>query len=428
MQLKRDIMNKINISITKHNIEKDDKIADLFDDDILRLTFKNEEEYLKFISNPKLTIYDFNIIPEICSIEKVKTYLKKLNLTEALKDTKPVIEIKNKDDLPINLLKRKENIILNVTQLNIKETITIITNPIVSNNVSFYGKYDEGKLTTLKELLEVYNKLLNLIKPAIKNNYSPAESIYYIYNLVKQRIYNEEQKEEDYSKSRSITEVLNGDKIVCSGYSNLIAALANLIDIPVEVSYWEDSFDNLPGHTANIVYLNDPKYNICGIYAIDATWDSKKNQDDKEYKNNIKHFLLPMSIEEIDKKEQNLKPTIGCSYYSFLLFILEHKNNIIINNIKDRVLKKAYKIYEYLNLPKPKDNMINLKKEITLYGKRTINPKALKQIITTVTPMQDEDLEKTISTSFHQYFYEIKNLNNTLFKKKKRTKKIPTIM
>lgn len=414
-------MNKINISITKYNIEKDDKIADLFDDDILRLTFENEEEYLKFISNPKLTINDFNIIPEICNKETIETYLKKLNLTEALKDIKPIIEVKNKDDLPITLLKRKENIILNVTQLNIKETITIITNPLLSNNVSFYGKYDEGKLTTLKELLEVYNKLLNLIKPAIKNNYSPAESIYYIYNLVKQRIYTEEQKEENYSKSRSITEVLNGDKIVCSGYSNLIAALANLIDIPVEVSYWEDCFDNLPGHTANIVYLNDPKYNICGIYAIDATWDSKKNKNDKEYKNNIKHFLLPMSIEEIDKKHQNLKPTIGCSYYSFMFFVLEHKNNIIINNIKDRVLKKAKKIYEYLNLPKPKENIINLKKEITLYGKNIIKPEVLKQIITTVTPMKDEDLEKTISTSIHQYFYEMTNIN-TLLKNLKNTK------
>lgn len=98
-------MNKINISITKYNIEKDDKIADLFDDDILRLTFENEKEYLKFISNPKLTINDFNIIPEICNKEIIETYLKKLNLTEALKDIKPIIEVKNKDDLPITLLK-----------------------------------------------------------------------------------------------------------------------------------------------------------------------------------------------------------------------------------------------------------------------------------------------------------------------------------
>ena len=98
-------MNKINISITKYNIEKDDKITDLFDDDILRLTFEKKEEYLKFISNPKLTINYFNIIPEICNKETIETYLKKLNLTEALKDIKPIIEVKNKDDLPITLLK-----------------------------------------------------------------------------------------------------------------------------------------------------------------------------------------------------------------------------------------------------------------------------------------------------------------------------------
>ena len=272
-------MYKVDVIISKNDIYPKEKLADLFDDNVLRLSFKTEQQYLAFMNNPQLSIENFNIIPGLSSEEDINKLLENIDLPKALKDTRPMIEILDIKDLPIKLLERKEKLALNLSNLNFEDSYSIITHPLISENVTFYRKYDEGRETTLKEMIDVYNELLSLAKTAIDNNYSPAESIFYIYNIAKKRIYNEENQEEKYCKSRSITDILNGDKIVCTGYSNLVAAIANILHIPVEISYWDDITDKTAGHAANIVYLNDPKYNICGIYAIDATWDSRKNEE-----------------------------------------------------------------------------------------------------------------------------------------------------
>ena len=282
-------MYKVDVIISKNDIYPKEKLADLFDDNVLRLSFKTEQQYLAFMNNPQLSIENFNIIPGLSSEEDINKLLENIDLPKALKDTRPMIEILDIKDLPIKLLERKEKLALNLSNLNFEDSYSIITHPLISENVTFYRKYDEGRETTLKEMIDVYNGLLSLAKTAIDNNYSPAESIFYIYNIAKKRIYNEENQEEKYCKSRSITDILNGDKIVCTGYSNLVAAIANILHIPVEISYWDDITDKTAGHAANIVYLNDPKYNICGIYAIDATWDSRKNEEDTDYENNIEH-------------------------------------------------------------------------------------------------------------------------------------------
>lgn len=409
-------MYKVDVIISKNDIYPKEKLADLFDDNVLRLSFKTEQQYLAFMNNPQLSIENFNIIPGLSSEEDINKLLENIDLPKALKDTRPMIEILDIKDLPIKLLERKEKLALNLSNLNFEDSYSIITHPLISENVTFYRKYDEGRETTLKEMIDVYNGLLSLAKTAIDNNYSPAESIFYIYNIAKKRIYNEENQEEKYCKSRSITDILNGDKIVCTGYSNLVAAIANILHIPVEISYWDDITDKTAGHAANIVYLNDPKYNICGIYAIDATWDSRKNEEDTDYENNIEHFLVPMVIEEKNKKKCGLIPTTGCSYYRFFISKIEHKRNSFFKHIKDTALKNAYIIYKYLNLPRPKEDIEQLSIEISQFGNKIIEPNTLKQIITAVTPKPEEDLEKTINSNIHQKAYEKVKVNALLRK------------
>lgn len=405
-------MYEIDTIISKSEIYNE-KIADLFDN-ILRLTFKSEDEYIKFMQNPKLTLDDFNIIPGLLEEETIINFLKNFDLPNEIKKSRPMIEITNPKDLPVKLLKSKKRIALNLSNLNFEEAFSIITNPLVSDNVTFYSRYDEGRETTLKEMIDVYNELLSYAKPAIDNNYSPAESIFYIYNMVKKRIYNEENQGEKLTKSRSVTDILNGDKIVCTGFSNLLAAIANILHIPVEVSYWDDIADKTAGHSANVVYLNDPKYNICGVYAIDATWDSRENEEDTEYENNIEHFLIPMTLEEKNKKKCGLKPTIGCSFYKFFISKIEYKRYPFFRHTKNIALKNANQVYENLNLKKTDDDLENLSEEIYKFGNRIINPDKLKDIITVVTPKSEEDLTKMISSSIHQKAYERTKINTLL--------------
>lgn len=396
-------MLRINIIISKNEITKQEKIADVFDND-LNLTFQNEDEYLEFIKNPKLTPEDFNIIENITEVNKISEILKMQNLYEQIKIAKPTIKINNINELPIKILKSKKSISLILTSIDFKEVIEIITNPYIHNNVTFYGKYNEGCEMSLQEIIKVYEKLLTYTNKIIEKNYSPAESLFYIYNLIKKRIYQEEEKGEKLSTSRSITEVLNGDKIVCKGYSNLYAALANMLDLPVEICSWDSIYDDMNGHASIIVYLNDPKYNLCGIYGIDPTWDSKKNINDTEYENNIRHFLVPMKIEEQNKKNNGFKPSFGCLYYKFFISKIFYTRNPFFIYYKEKTYQTAEKIYKYLNLSEPIE-LNTTTKTLQKLSNEYIPIDVLKNIITTVTPKSDEDLEKTIHTSVHKNAY-----------------------
>ena len=180
-------MYKVDVIISKNDIYPKEKLANLFDDNVLRLSFKTEQQYLAFMNNPQLSIENFNIIPGLSSEEDINKLLENIDLPKALKDTRPMIEILDIKDLPIKLLERKEKLALNLSNLNFEDSYSIITHPLISENVTFYRKYDEGRETTLKEMIDVYNELLSLAKTAIDNNYSPAESIFYIYNIAKKK-------------------------------------------------------------------------------------------------------------------------------------------------------------------------------------------------------------------------------------------------
>lgn len=66
------------------------------------------------------------------------------------------------------------------------------------------------------------------------------------------------------------------DNIVCVGYSNYLNAIASILNIPVFPLSWTDASNPNSGHQENIAIINDPKYDIKGIFTIDITWDSKE--------------------------------------------------------------------------------------------------------------------------------------------------------
>lgn len=44
-------MYKVDVIISKNDIYPKEKLADLFDDNVLRLSFKTEQQYLAFMNN-----------------------------------------------------------------------------------------------------------------------------------------------------------------------------------------------------------------------------------------------------------------------------------------------------------------------------------------------------------------------------------------
>ena len=392
-------MLKVDIIISKNDIYKDDKVADYFDDsNILRLVFKSEDEYLNFLKNPQLTPQDFNKFNLESIPDKVQTILSYTKLYDLIKSSTPTFELETINNLPTRILLTKRKIYLNIINLPLKDILNLLRNPQIHENVFFYDKYNEGKEMTLKELIEMYNKLLTLIKDVKDKNYSPAEKLFYAYNIVKSRIYKKEEKHEDETISRNLAEILKCKKIVCEGFANFLLGLCEVLEIPTEKIIWIHKNKRKSGHDTVAVYLNDEKYNIHGIYAIDPTWDSKENEKDTTYKQYIRHFLVPMNMEKNEKAKSNIIPNVSCSYYRFFISYDLYQKLPFMDINKKIAFKKARKIFSYMQVPFIED-LNYLYQRLKEMGEQLLDNETIAKIVTSVTPMDDKDLKKTLSST-----------------------------
>ncbi len=62
-------------------------------------------------------------------------------------------------------------------------------------------------------------------------NMSPLEQIMFVYDIVKKRVFNKEDKEEDAYFSRDLTSSLLGDKIVCVGFNIIFGTILTALGI-----------------------------------------------------------------------------------------------------------------------------------------------------------------------------------------------------
>lgn len=392
-------MLKVDIIISKNDIYKDDKVADYFDDsNVLRLVFKSEDEYLNFLKNPQLTSQDFSKFNLESIPDKVQTILSYTKLYDLIKSSTPTFELETINNLPTRILLTKRKIYLNIINLPLKDILNLLRNPQIHENVFFYDKYNEGKEMTLKELIEMYNKLLTLIKDVKDKNYSPAEKLFYAYNIVKSRIYKKEEKHEDETISRNLAEILKCKKIVCEGFANFLLGLCEVLEIPTEKIIWIHKSKRKAGHDTVAVYLNDEKYNIHGIYAIDPTWDSKENEKDTTYKQYIRHFLVPMNMEKNEKAKSNIIPNVSCSYYRFFISYDLYQKLPFMDINKKIAFKKARKIFSYMQVPFIED-LDYLYQRLKEMGEQLLDNDTIAKIVTSVTPMDDKDLKKTLSST-----------------------------
>ena len=392
-------MLKVDIIISKNDIYKDDKVADYFDDsNVLRLVFKSEDEYLNFLKNPQLTSQDFSKFNLESIPDKVQTILSYTKLYDLIKSSTPTFELETINNLPTRILLTKRKIYLNIINLPLKDILNLLRNPQIHENVFFYDKYNEGKEMTLKELIEMYNKLLTLIKDVKDKNYSPAEKLFYAYNIVKSRIYKKEEKHEDETISRNLAEILKCKKIVCEGFANFLLGLCDVLEIPTEKIIWIHKSKRKAGHDTVAVYLNDEKYNIHGIYAIDPTWDSKENEKDTTYKQYIRHFLVPMNMEKNEKAKSNIIPNVSCSYYRFFISYDLYQKLPFMDINKKIAFKKARIIFSYMQVPFIED-LNYLYQRLKEMGEQLLDNETIAKIVTSVTPMDDKDLKKTLSST-----------------------------
>lgn len=192
----------------------------------------------------------------------------------------------------------EENSFLHNKKIVIPENIGISDYEKIEELTKKYKAYKDIIYVTLDNnidyvsLDEAYDTILKIKETAdfITNlDLSPIEKIMYTYDIVRSRIYKDEDKDDRFTESRDLKAILNSDKIVCTGYANLFSALLNYMGIKCK-SVGITSKKTGNGHERNLIYVKDAKYDIDGVYYFDTTWDSKKSDTDTNYINSYVYF------------------------------------------------------------------------------------------------------------------------------------------
>ena len=230
------------------------------------------------------------------------------------------------DSTKISLNNQTYDDIYHLKQMNETSNCTI---RYQSGDSTSDATYDE--FLNMRATIDYYKELIEA------NDLSPVEKVAFVYDILKTMKYQENK--ENKQRSRNIHSIVTDGNIVCVGYAAFAEQLLKEVGVScmkVSVTCLSDKVDDV-GHARNFVRVDDDKYNIHGLYAMDITWDSDKeiaiveeegkkiivsrpNQELQEkvvdkYDSLIlyRHFLIPMSTYE-QRYPQEINPTIYEAY------------------------------------------------------------------------------------------------------------------
>lgn len=259
----------------------------------------------------------YNYLKEIEKVKEVFIFCNENNFTDAL-----------------NISKRfNAKVIISAQKISLISYKKLIEDFGVENinELNVYIDYQKNNSPILISMVYKISCIINTVVEEI-NSYdlSPLEKIMFVYDRVKYRLYEDDL--DDINSSRDLDKVLNGDKIVCAGYSNLFTAVLTSLginSIPV--------IDLNIKHQRSLAYIKDAKYNIDGVYAFDPTWDKRKNKDDINYIDRYDYFLMPL-----------VRSMNSC--YCEISELLELDKETILKIIDGKDMDSALKVLDRLNI------------------------------------------------------------------------------
>lgn len=325
------------------------------------------------------------------------------------------------EDMPSN------PIIINTVALSFEEIIRLLKNPNLNANCQFIDKYNGETLLSLEEMQFAYSYYEYL--KVISENLSPSEIAYLVYDLVRGQVYTAENEDEDVSISRNLNETLKNDRIVCLGFANQMAAACNFLGVNAEVQYWNSAKEDEAGHANVVIYLDDKKYGIKGIYIFDPSADSKKDEHDKDYLNYCPNAFFPYQIFVryaernglIEDKNSTIS-YLAASINRLSFFKKMNINSNIIENEIGLIRRRLIKLNEFLSFQEQTltdDSLDALEQEAKKYleFKKVIRKDAMKDILRVVRTAEcsidndfyafsDKDLDILYQTSITSKAYK----------------------
>lgn len=185
-------------------------------------------------------------------------------------------------------LSNKTIILKRFFDLNETDYIFIKNNLSKYNNILYSVDGNESKINfeDLEKTMIIINSLTEQVK---KMDLSPIEQVMYLYDIVRDKVYTKETAEEQSTESRDLTKVLLGKKRVCVGYSNIMSIVLNKLGFKNKIEIL-NPIKGTRGHARNLVYIEDSKYEIEGLYIFDATWDCKKQENNNDFLYSYRYF------------------------------------------------------------------------------------------------------------------------------------------
>lgn len=328
------------------NSSKEELIIDMIKSNQIINSFNPPVRIMNLIINCALGKENTNVLKEVLIDNGIPIlslilsvaigYNQKYNYLKEIEKVKEVFIFCNENNFTdaLNISKRfNAKVIISAQKISLISYKKLIEDFGVENINEFnvYIDYQKNNSPVLISTVYKISCIINAVVEEI-NSYdlSPLEKIMFVYDRVKYRLYEDDL--DDINSSRDLDKVLNGDKIVCAGYSNLFTAVLTSLginSIPV--------IDLNIKHQRSLAYIKDAKYNIDGVYAFDPTWDKRKNKDDINYIDRYDYFLMPL-----------VRSMNSC--YCEISELLELDKETILKIIDGKDMDSALKVLDRLNI------------------------------------------------------------------------------
>ena len=328
------------------NSSKEELIIDMIKSNQIINSFNPPARIMNLIINCALGKENTNVLKEVLIDSGIPIlslilsiaigYNQKYNYLKEIEKVKEVFIFCNENNFTdaLNISKRfNAKVIISAQKISLISYKKLIEDFGVENinELNVYIDYQKNNSPILISMVYKISCIINAVVEEI-NSYdlSPLEKIMFVYDRVKYRLYEDDL--DDINSSRDLDKVLNGDKIVCAGYSNLFTAVLTSLginSIPV--------IDLNIKHQRSLAYIKDAKYNIDGVYAFDPTWDKRKNKDDINYIDRYDYFLMPL-----------IRSMNSC--YCEISELLELDKEVILRIIDGKDMDSALKVLDRLNI------------------------------------------------------------------------------
>lgn len=160
------------------------------------------------------------------------------------------------------------------------------------------GNKDAISFNDYKKTNDIIEKISKRIK---QYDFSPLEQLLYLYDIVRDKVYRVEPEGESNILSRDLTKVLLGEYRVCSGFANIFNAVAERLGFRTKVIIINDRNSEY-AHARNLVYINDKKYKLDGLYHFDTTGDCKRENMGNSHFSSYRYFAkTKKQIKRYDK-------------------------------------------------------------------------------------------------------------------------------